>query len=75
MELDTEDFHFWKLVLSVSDSIASDMEQRQLTKDELLNYLGTIEEVFRKSNDPVSNFQKFVLLELCRSLRKSLAHL
>lgn len=72
MELEAQDFHFWKLVLSVSDSIAGNTEQGKVTKDELVTFLGTIEEVIGESNDPVADFQKYVLLELCRSLRKSI---
>lgn len=45
MELEAQDFHFWKLVLSVSDSIAGNTEQGKVTKDELVTFLGTIEEV------------------------------
>lgn len=75
MELEAQDFHFWKLVLSVSDSIAGNTEQGKVTKDELVTFLGTIEEVIGKSTDPVADFQKYVLLELCRSLRKSIAKL
>lgn len=75
MEIETQNFNFWKLVLSISESIASDIEKGQINKNELLTYLATIEEIIGESNDPVADFQKFVLLDLCRSFRKSLSYL
>ena len=72
LDLNSDEFELWKYVLSVSDSITTEAKSGDVTKKDLLAYLETIEEAFGKNSDPVKDFQGFVLLELCRSLRRSL---
>lgn len=72
MEPENDRFYLWKYVLSISDSITNDVRNRNMTNEDLLNYLESIEEAFGKMNDPLSDFQGFVLCELCRSIRRSI---
>lgn len=67
-----QDFGLWKFVLSVSDSMAGDQKRGFAKQSEIIAYLETIEEAFNKNNDPIEDFKGFVLLELCRTLKRSL---
>lgn len=72
MNLENEKFRLWKCVLSISDSIETEAKRGQITNKDLLSYLETIEEAFKKDRDPINDFQGFVLFDLCRALRRSL---
>lgn len=67
-----ENFPLWKHALGVSESLAEDLKTGAMTKEGLLQQLNTIEEVFRKTNDPVEDFEGYVLFHLCRAIRDSI---
>lgn len=72
MELEDTNFDIWMSALSISDSITDDLQKGRLNKADLLNYLNTVEELFGTDIDPVEDLKAFVLLQLCRSVRRSL---
>lgn len=72
MEIANKNFYLWKYALSISESISNDVRLGQLTKADLVNYLENIEEAFGKMSDPLNDLQGFVLIEICRSIRRAL---
>lgn len=70
MSPDNDTFQRWKHVLAIAESMDEDAKQGRLGREDLRDYLATIEEVFA-SADPLEEFQGFALLELCRALRRA----
>jgi len=71
VNLSAEQLQFWKYILSVSESMTKDAESGSIKRADLMQYLESIEETFKKSADPVEQFQRFVLLEFSRAVRCS----
>lgn len=64
--------HFWYYLLNVSESLDAIQPDPEKAREQLLEYLETVEEVFGKSFDPVDEFEKFSATALCKSIRKFL---
>lgn len=67
-----ESFNLWKYTLSISDHIEQAVKNDQMSKDDLVRYLITIEEVFKGKNDPIENFEAYVFLQFCRAIRRAM---
>lgn len=68
----SEDFSLWKYALSISDYIEQGVKNDQMSKEDLLCYLITIEEAFKSESDPTEDFEAYVLLHLCRAIRRAI---
>lgn len=72
MKISPEQFEIWKFVLATSTSISSDLEKGPVSNLDLVQALNTIEEVCQTTMDPIQDLQGYVLLDLCRTIRKAL---
>lgn len=66
------DQHFWLYLLNISESLGTLEADSEESKQRLLEYLETVEEVFNKSFDPVDEFEKYSALALCKSIKRVL---
>ena len=70
--MSNENFNLWKSVLTTSEIISEATSQNKINREDLIQQLNAIEEVFAKTVDPSEDFQGYVILHLCRSLRRSI---
>lgn len=75
MVSEIRNFELWKYVLTISQSIEEDLKTGKVGRADLLTYLESIKEIFGKTIDPTEDFQGVVLVELCRSLSRSIESL
>lgn len=61
--------HFWFYLLNVSESLDGLKGDAAQTREQLMAYLDTIDEVFGGA-DPVDDFEKYAVLALCKSVRR-----
>lgn len=73
--MNRDNFELWKSVLTTSELISDTASQNQMSRQDLVLQLNVIEEVFAKTIDPSEDFQGYVVLHLCRSLRRSIQQL
>jgi len=59
---------FWNRVLTVSEAL----EGAESSSDSLRQHLLALEEGFRDAFDPADDFQAYVTVALCRSIRRKL---
>lgn len=70
--MNADQFHLWKTLLITAETISDVADKKKMNKQDLIFQLNSIEEVFGKSIDPTEDFQGYVVLQLCKSLKKSL---
>lgn len=73
--MNPDQFSLWKSILTVSDNISDAVNHKKMNKQDLAFQLNAIEEVFEKTIDPSEDFQGYVILHLCKSLKKSIQQL
>ena len=59
---------FWNRVLTISEAL----EARNASAEALREHLLALEEGFRDAFDPADDFQAYVTVALCRSIRRNL---
>lgn len=67
-----ENFPLWQNALSVSMAITEETKSGRISREALILYLDTLNETFKASADPLTDFHGFVFAELCKSIRDSL---
>lgn len=73
--MNNENFDLWKSILTTSEIISEATSRNQINRHDLIQQLNAIEEVFAKTIDPSEDFQGYVVLHLCKSLKRSIQQL
>jgi hypothetical protein len=66
------DFRLWHHVYLVAEAISRGARNGTIDLIAIENHLTAVEEVFADEWDPHRDFRNYVLLHLCRSIRRSL---
>lgn len=70
-----QDFEMWKNLLMISEALSETSMDKKANRDNLISQLATIEEVFAGSAEPVDDFKGYVVIHLCRSIRRAVDHI
>lgn len=65
------DFLFWKNILDLVEAMDQMNDKQQMTKKDLLEFLEGLQHRLQDRNDPLENFDAFVVHKLCRVLVSS----
>jgi predicted transcriptional regulator len=73
--MSNENFDLWKAILTTSEIISEATSRNKISRDDLVQQLNAVEEVFAKTIDPSEDFHGYVILHLCKSLKRSIQQL
>lgn len=69
--------HFWNQLIIYADEINKQSAMHSTGESDRLaiitEYLGTLDEIYGRSIDPVENFEAYATVELCRAILKAIS--
>lgn len=65
----------WNYLLSMADALDKDIQQKCVSRKNILQKLDSLSLMFESMNDPLENFQEYAFLHFCRKMQESIEEL